>query len=136
LASPLNVDAMILESVFPTIEAAIQNRVRARLGLLSIVPAELLLLQLEPRLGVATEKLCPINKISTVNCPILLISGSEDQHTTAKETRQLFDRSREPKQLWLVEGAEHVDLHAFVREEYERRVLNFLNQSLKSSCGT
>ena len=37
LGSPLNVDAMVLESVYPTITQAINNRIRMRLGLLSSV---------------------------------------------------------------------------------------------------
>ncbi len=131
LASPLDVDAMILESVFPTIDAAIHNRVQARLGFLSMVPAEILLLQLEPRLGFAAGQLCPIDHVSTVDCPLFLISGSKDQHTTVKETRRMYEFAREPKQLWLVEGAGHVDLHAFKQNEYERHILKFLAQSMK-----
>src|SRR5256885_8812287 len=41
---------------------------------------------------------------------------SSDLHTTPAETRELFDAAREPKALWMVEGAAHVD-----RSE-ERRV--------------
>ncbi len=130
LASPLNIDAMILESVFPTIKAAIHNRVEARLGYLSIVPAEILLFQLNPRLGIAAESLRPVDHISAIGCPLFLISGSKDQHTTAEETQQMFELAHDPKQLWLVDGAEHVDLHTFQMQEYERKVLNFLSQAM------
>lgn len=131
LASPSDLDAMILESVFPTIEAAIHNRVRARVGFLSMAPAEILLFQLEPRLHIAAEDLRPVDHISTIGCPLFLISGSKDQHTTAEETKQMYELANNPKQLWMVDGAGHVDLHAFERQEYERRVLDFLNRAMK-----
>ena len=128
LASPLDIDALIIESVYPDINAAVHNRVTARLGSFAWLPAELLLVQLEPLIGVAPDQLRPIDKLHDVDCPIFVISGLEDAHTTAKETRQMFQSAIEPKQLWLVPEAEHVDLHALDPEEYERRVLDFLRK--------
>lgn len=52
LASPRGIDALIIESVYPDIESAVNNRVAARPGLLASIPAWLLLMQLEPRLGI------------------------------------------------------------------------------------
>ena len=133
LASPLNVDAVVIESTYPTIEEAVHNRVHQQLGVFSFVPAKCLLIQLEPRLGVGTNDLRPIDRISEIDCPVFVISGSNDQHTTAKETQQLYDRAGEPKELWLVEGAEHESLFAYAGEEYQRRVLSFFRKHLIQS---
>lgn len=130
MASPLDIDALILESVFPTVEAAIHNRVHAKLGVFSYIPAELLLLQLEPRLGISRQQLRPIDAIGDVQCPIFVISGKADPHTTDEETLQLFERARDAK-LWLIDGAAHVDLHEFTQTDYEQRILNFLEESLQ-----
>jgi fermentation-respiration switch protein FrsA (DUF1100 family) len=43
----------------------------------------------------------------------------------------LFAAAAEPKQLWLVNGAAHVDMHAFAKGEYERRILDFMANNLK-----
>ena len=118
----------MLESVYPHIDAAVHNRVAARLGLFSIVPAELLLVQLEPRLGVSPSQLRPIDNLANVGSPVFLISGTEDQHTTAEETQAMFYAARQPKQLWLVDGAAHEDLYLASPVEYEARVLTFFNQ--------
>jgi len=64
LASPLGIDALVIESVYPDIESAINNRVAARLGPLSGLPAKLLLMQLEPRLGIEKSQLRPADHIS------------------------------------------------------------------------
>ena len=37
----------------------------------------------------------------------------------------------EPKESWAIEGAGHIDLHAYSRAEYEERVLLFLSKHLK-----
>lgn len=72
LASPpLNMDAMVLEIVYPTIDQAISNRLAMRLGEWSSVLTPLLSWQLKPRLGIDAEALRPIDhvgKIGAQNC--------------------------------------------------------------------
>ena len=132
LASPLGVDAVVLESVYPSINGAVHNRVAMRLGPLSFVPAELLLVQLKPRLGISRTQLRPIDHLPNVGCPVLIISGKEDRHTTESETRKMFSVAREPKELWLIDGASHVDLYRAFPEEYKARVLPFLEQHMQT----
>jgi uncharacterized protein len=130
LASPLEIDALVIESVYPDIESAINNRVAARLGPLSGVPAWLLLMQLEPRLGIEKTQLRPIDHVSTIGCPVLVISGTEDVHTTEAETRRIFEAAQERKELWLVDGAAHVDLLTVSPKEYRKRVVQFFARQL------
>ena len=92
--------------------------------------APLLLAQL-PLLGVTREQLRPIDAIGRLRGPVLLASGAEDRHTTLAETERLFAAAREPKDLWIVPGAAHVDLHAFTPRAYEARIGDFLGQHLR-----
>jgi fermentation-respiration switch protein FrsA (DUF1100 family) len=130
LASPLGIDALVLESVYPNINDAVHNRVAARLGPFSTIPAELLLAQLTPRLGISPSQLRPIDQLPNVGCPVYVISGAEDRHTTANETREMFEVTREPKELWLVDRAAHEDLYRLSPDEYESRVISFFNQHM------
>ena len=57
MASPLGIDALILEEVFPTIEEAVEDRTRIRVGPLGPLAAAILVSQLEPRLGITPDKL-------------------------------------------------------------------------------
>lgn len=132
LASPLGIDALVIESVYPDIESAINNRVAARLGPLSAIPAWLLLMQLEPRLGIEKSQLRPIDHVPDIGCPVLIISGSEDLHTTAEETKRMYEAAQKPKELWLVDGAAHVDLLAAATTEYVSRVKRFLDKHLRT----
>jgi uncharacterized protein len=130
-APPLAVDAMVLEMVYPTIDEAASNRLTARLGSWSGILAPLLTWQLQPRLGINSDALKPIDKVSGIHVPKLFIVGAADQHTTLAESQRIFAAAAEPKELWIVEDAKHADLHAQKRDEYEQRVLSFLNPLLR-----
>jgi fermentation-respiration switch protein FrsA (DUF1100 family) len=132
---PLGVDALALEAVYPTLADAVSNRLAVRFGAIGRVLAPALLLQVEPRLGFDPESLEPIVGVSRVRCPVLVIAGSADTRTTLEESRRLFDAAPQPKELWVVAGAGHVDFHRFARVEYERRVLAFFERYLASGAG-
>lgn len=123
-------EADVLEAVFPTITEAIDNRLAMRVGALSRVLAPLLLLQLKPRLGVGADELRPVESIRQLRCPVLILSGTADRHTTEAQTQALFAAANEPKELWLVPGASHDDLLRFDETAYAAHVLGFLDRHL------
>ena len=118
--------ALVLESMYPTIEEALKDRLALHLGAWAQALSPLLLCQLPWRTGVSAAELRPIDAVGLLRSPLLLVSGAGDQHTTLAETERLFAAAAEPKALWIVEGAAHVDLHAIDRVAYEARVGGFL----------
>jgi fermentation-respiration switch protein FrsA (DUF1100 family) len=132
LASPpLSIDALVLEQVYPTLDQAIADRISMRLGAWSKILKPVLAWQILPRLGVGIEALRPLDHIQKIAAPKLLIGGVEDRHTTPHETRQMFDAAAEPKEIWMVPRAGHVDLCQFARAEYENRILSFFAHHLR-----
>ncbi len=132
LANPqLNVSAVVLEMVYPTIEQAVSNRLTARLGNWATVLTPLLTWQFKPRLGVGVEELRPIAHVGELNCPKLFIAGAEDLYTTLEESNQLYEAANMPKELWVVPNAKHIDFHILSREEYEKRVLYFFETNIR-----
>lgn len=127
---PLAVDVLVLESVYTTIDAAIENRLRMRVGILASVISPLLLWQSELFAGVSTRQLRPIDRIHEVSVPVFVIHGTNDKHTTLEEAKQLFQQAREPKEFWPVTDAAHVDLFDFSSNEYRQRVGEFLERHL------
>jgi alpha-beta hydrolase superfamily lysophospholipase len=128
---PLEVDAMVLEMVYPTISQAVSDRLVMNLGGWSGALTPLLTWQLKPRLGFGPEALRPIDNVGSISAPKLFIAGTEDRHTTIEESRQLFNAAREPKEFWAIEGAAHVNFHEFARRDYESRVLDFFDKYLR-----
>jgi fermentation-respiration switch protein FrsA (DUF1100 family) len=132
LADPApSVDAAVLELVYPTIEQAVDDGLRMNLGGWGIALRPLMTAQLPLRFGFNATDLRPIDHIGSIACPKLFIAGAEDMHTTIEESRQLFAAASQPKDLWVVEGARHEDLHRFTAREYERRILAFFARELR-----
>jgi fermentation-respiration switch protein FrsA (DUF1100 family) len=128
---PAGFDAVVLEAVYPRLGGAVENRIRMRLGPLAPVLRSLLLLQLRPRLGIDPDEVDPIRGIAEIDSPVLVVAGAEDRHTTLAESRELFGAAREPKRLWIVDGAAHEDFLAFDSAGYRHQVLGFLSEHLR-----
>jgi fermentation-respiration switch protein FrsA (DUF1100 family) len=125
------IDALVVESMYPTIEAAVENRLAARMGPPGAWLAPLLLQQIPLRTEVPLAALRPIDAMAQLACPVLVIGGALDVQTPAAETRRIFAAARGPKQLWIVDGAAHVDLHRYAASEYEPRIGAFLALHLR-----
>ena len=123
------VDAVVLESMYPTIEEAVEDRLRQRAGVLAMPLSKLLLWQLPLRLHIEARQLRPIDAMTGLTMPVLVASGDQDQHTTIIETRRIFAQAPQPKVLWEVAGAAHVDLHRYAQAAYEARVTEFFANS-------
>jgi uncharacterized protein len=63
-------------------------------------------------------------KINQIECPVLLIHGTEDSLIPARESQMLFNTFNGRKKLILVKGGGHNDLSSFV--EYQKIVNNEL----------
>lgn len=117
--------AIVLESLYSTIDKATSNRLQNHLGPPGSLLTPVLLFQLKWQLGVPPDKLRPIDLVSQLQIPVLIVHGTKDRHTTILEAEQLFASTPEPKQFYKVRGAAHVDLHKHAGDEYEQRIVSF-----------
>ncbi|WP_266168086.1 alpha/beta hydrolase [Dyella subtropica] len=137
LAEPLpDVDAIVLEQVYPTIEQALKDRLKLHLGVPGTWLAPLMLATLPIHLGISPAQLRPIDRIGRLQAPKLLIAGDQDQHTLIDESRAMFEAAAEPKEFWVVEGAAHVDLYRYAGGAYEQRVGCFLGRWLRDEVAS
>jgi len=80
----------------------------------------------EQRLGLSIDEVKPVDYVGKLRCPIFIVSGEDDDRTSPEDTRRLFEAAREPKELWMIEGAGHEDLFRFAG--YDERVTSFLQR--------
>lgn len=135
LASPLEVDAMVLEAVFPTIRQAIDNRTRSRFGWLGPAASLLLESQLWPRVGVRCEQLRPVAHMDRLGCPVLIVGGSQDRHTTPAQTRALYEAAAGPKELVWFYGLGHRNYAHWQPERYRELVVGFVDRHVAAERG-
>ncbi len=122
--------AIVLESMYSTIDEAVTNRLKNYLGSSGSLLTPLLLSQLNWQLGIPPNKLRPIDLVSQLQVPVLIVHGTEDRHTTLSEAEQLFAAIPEPKEFYKVSGAAHVDLHKYAGDEYKQRIVSFFTHYL------
>ncbi len=129
-SEPLDVDALVIEAVYPTVREAVLNRIAIRLGPLAPLLAPFLLVQGTLQLGIEADAIAPIRGIASIRAPLLLLAGGEDRHTTVGESERMFAAAPEPKELWILAGAKHQDFYAFETDAYEQRILAFFERTL------
>lgn len=130
--TPLPAAALVLEQVCPTIQEALDNRLRLYVGSFGPWLEAPLERATSRRLRLDPAQLRPIDHIRDQHEPVLVIAGDADRHTTLAQSRALFDAAGEPKQMWVVPGARHVDLADYVPDEYASRVLAFLASTVRT----
>jgi dipeptidyl aminopeptidase/acylaminoacyl peptidase len=124
-----DVKCVICESVYDEMRHAVDRRMRRYtllpgwLGACAMVPFA------EHRLELSIDEVRPVDYVGKLRCPLLVISGDRDSRTWPEDTLRLFDAAHEPKELWMIEGAEHEDLYQFAG--YEEKVGRFLRCALE-----
>ncbi len=71
-----------------------------------------------------------INRISPI--PVLLIHGTSDRIVPCRHSLLLFDRAREPKQLWTIEGAAHTEAFTRFGARYQTKLVSFFKDALQN----
>lgn len=64
----------------------------------------------------------PIEKIDRISpCALFLIDGEKEK----RDNCMMFEKAKEPKQLWLIPNARHGNAYFTAKEEYENKVTEF-----------
>jgi alpha-beta hydrolase superfamily lysophospholipase len=129
---PVGADALVLEAVYPDIRAATNNRIRRWIGPVSGVLTSIFMLQLSFRLDISESELRPIDHIGRFKKPVLILSGSDDLHTTRRDTEDLYAAANEPKRLVFFDGARHQDLFNYDPVKYESVLQAFFGKYLEN----
>lgn len=84
--------------------------------------------------GYHSEDVAPLREIAMIAPrPILLIHGCSDTAIPVEHGRRLYETAGEPKELWLVDGAEHCGAYFADRAMYCARVTSFFDKHLTES---
>jgi dipeptidyl aminopeptidase/acylaminoacyl peptidase len=63
--------------------------------------------------------------------PVLVIGGTEDKAVPGPSVRKIYDAAREPKALWIVDGAGHGNYAAVAAARYSARLTEFFGSNLQ-----
>ncbi|MEL6902647.1 MAG: alpha/beta fold hydrolase [Cyanobacteria bacterium J06606_4] len=105
---------LILQSTFTSMTAAIRHK-----KLMQLFPVDWLL----------TERFNSLGNVRSLRVPVLFLHGSEDSVVPAHMSQQLYDAAPEPKQLFLISGADHVRIYQPGPQSYLKAIEKFIEQT-------
>src|SRR5205807_4169970 len=77
----------------------------------------------------------PIDAVARISPrPLLLMHGRADSLLPYANSQQLYARAREPKELWLLDGADHCVMMQKAPDEYRSRRSEEHTSELQSPC--
>ena len=125
------VRALVAEAPFSAPSAIMTRTLRHYYHLPSFPIAMMTKWMLERRLGGSLDSVQAVDVVGKLSPRSLLIIANErDAVVGSDESLRVFDAAGEPKQLWIVPEANHACGWQAEPQEYERRVVAFLRESL------
>ncbi len=119
------IEALVADSPFATLEDEMHLRVP--------VPVLRFLIRFfaERESGVTIDSVRPVDDITLISPrPILLIQGMGDGMIPLNSSERLYDAAGEPRQLWTESDVPHLNMYAFYKERYTKRVIKFFDEYL------
>lgn len=78
--------------------------------------------------GFDPDDVSPEKAVQSRAFPILLICGTEDHRIPCRHAEAIFKAAIGPKDLWIVQGAEHASALGHDPQAYEKRVIQFFQK--------
>ncbi|MBI3319862.1 MAG: alpha/beta hydrolase [Candidatus Omnitrophica bacterium] len=133
-ATDERIGAVVADSSYTNLGASLDLHVKLLYHLPRIPWSWFLSSTYRARFGVFPKQMSPLDSVGKISPrPILLIYGQNDRRVPVEQANQLFQAAREPRELWMVDHAGHLEaLHADP-SAYLRRVVSFFNSFLNAT---
>jgi uncharacterized protein len=119
------IEALVADSPFVTLEEEMDIRVP--------FPALRSLIRFfaERETDVTVDLVRPVDDIARIGPrPVFLIQGMGDNMVPLNSAERLFEAASEPRQLWTEKDVPHLNMYAFYKTRYTKRVLKFFDEYL------
>ena len=125
-----NIKGVISESSFLSLKQTLAHHAKLLYGLPSFPLIDLTVVWLKVRTGIVPDKVDIINAVKKLDDkPVLFIGSEADERIPAKDAKRLFDECQSKnKDLWITKEGEHGGIFDANKNEYEKRVIEFLDK--------
>jgi uncharacterized protein len=125
------IEAVVAESAFPSISRTVRHFARLFYGIPYFPFVPLALFFTSVRLGMRIGTFAPAEEIGRISPkPLLLIRAERDVRMPADDAEALWAGARDPKEQWIVAGADHGEPWMIAREAFESRLVDFFSRNL------
>jgi len=125
--------ALIADSAFTSLRDQARDAIKGFYRLPAFPFLHLAVFGYELYFRVRIDQISPVSVIAEIApASVLIIAGEMDTLIPADNGRKLYAAAREPKEFWLVPGADHgATLSTAAAVEYEKRVGDFFDKYLQ-----
>ena len=119
------IEALVADSPFATLEDELDLRVPYPL----LNP--LIRFFTERETGLCLDLVRPVDEIGSISPrPVFIIQGLGDTMVPLNSAERLYDAAGEPRQLWTEADVPHLNMYAYYRTRYTKRVIKFFDTYL------
>jgi fermentation-respiration switch protein FrsA (DUF1100 family) len=119
------IEALVADSPFVTLEEEMNLRVPFP------VMRSLIRFFAERASGVTVDRVRPVDDIARISPrPVFLIQGMGDGMIPLDSAQRLYEAAGEPRQLWTEAEVPHLNMYAFYKTRYTKRVIKFFDEYL------
>ena len=129
------VTVVIAESGFATLRTIFDDYQKRMIKLPWHYLRNLVIVRSERMAHFKASSVSPMDAVREVHVPIFILHGTEDRLIRCSYSQQLFENTGEPKELWLIKGADHSNMAEVGGEEYYRRILGFIDGAMGGGEG-
>lgn len=119
------IEALVADSPFATLQDEMDLRVpfpimRSLIGFFA-----------ERKSGVTLDRVSPVDDIARIGPrPVFIIQGMADGMVPLDSAQRLYEAAGEPRQLWVEKDAPHLNMYAYYKARYTKRVIRFFDEYL------
>jgi len=130
-ANDTRIKAIVDDSGFSDAPAVIESSFEHFIGLPAFPFAPITMAIVGWRTGIDATRIRPVDVVARIAPrPLLIIHCMGDRVVPPVNSERNFQAAGEPKSIWRIPTGGHAKGHAVARREYERRVIEFFDQSL------
>jgi dipeptidyl aminopeptidase/acylaminoacyl peptidase len=127
--------AIVADSAFTSLRDQARTTVTDFYHLPSFPFLPLAVLVYEVSFRTPVDAISPVGSIAMLaSTPILIIAGDGDTLIPSENGRRLYAVAREPKEIWIIPGADHGGTLAAAGVAYEKRVGGFFDKYLQKTA--
>lgn len=128
------VDFYILDAPYHTMESAVELGIIAEN--IPFLPVSFAKwagnVVLKVKEGLEYDDIQPVNSVTNISVPVLLIHGTEDKVTPPESSQEIYNAiPHESKALWYIEGLGHCEASDLMEEEYFSGIYQFISTYVK-----
>jgi fermentation-respiration switch protein FrsA (DUF1100 family) len=125
------IEALVADSPFATLRDEMDVRVPFP------IMRSLIRFFAERKSGVTINLVRPVDDIGLISPrPVFIIQGMADGMVPLDSAQRLYDAAGEPRQLWVENDVPHLNMYAYYKTRYTKRVIKFFDEYLLAKQNT